>query len=119
VRIFHIVDRTAWAAASEQGEYVPDGFARDGFVHFSFADQVARVANAIYRDEPDLIVVEVELPDDGVVVEDCYDAGEAFPHVYRPIPTEAAVAVHALGRTASGDWQFSAGDASGPANPDR
>ncbi len=119
MRIFHVVDRSVWAAATQHGEYTPDGFARDGFVHFSFVDQVARVANALYRDESDLVVVELDLPDDEVVVEDCYDAGEAFPHVYRPIPTAAAVGAHQLSRTADGDWRFSVSDASGPASPDR
>ena len=60
MRIFHIVRPTAWSAAQATGQYTPVGFEADGFVHFSFAHQVARVANAIYRHEPELVVVEVE-----------------------------------------------------------
>jgi uncharacterized protein (DUF952 family) len=120
VRIFHIVTASEWAAAGRQGSYSPASFATDGFVHFSFADQVARVANARYRDEPDLIVVEIEsehVPAP-LRVEDSYGAGEEFPHVYGTIPTSAAVAVHPLEREATGDWTFSAG-AGGPASSDR
>jgi uncharacterized protein (DUF952 family) len=119
MRIFHIVDRQAWADAAATGEYAPAAFAQDGFVHFSFAEQVARVANALYRDEPALIVVEIDPAGLDVVVEDCYDAGEQFPHVYRPIPTGAAVATHELTRAEDGDWQFSVADATGPASSDR
>jgi uncharacterized protein (DUF952 family) len=106
MRIFHIVGRDTWAAACEAGEYRPADFAADGFVHFSFADQVARVANARYGDAADLIVVEVDPSGMGVVVEDSYGAGECFPHVYQPIPVTAAVAVHELGREPDGAWAF-------------
>jgi uncharacterized protein (DUF952 family) len=119
MQIFHIVDRATWAAAVETGEYEPAAFAHDGFVHFSFADQVAGVANARYRDEPDLIVVEVDADPADVVVEDSYGSGVEFPHIYRPIPTSAAVATHELRRNADGDWVFSTGGASASASPDR
>ncbi len=75
------------------------------------------MANAIYRDEPELMVVEIE--SDAVPaelrIEDSYGAGEEFPHIYGPIPTEAAIATHPLTRTDSGDWAFSAGGAGAPA----
>jgi len=108
VRIFHIVAPSTWAEATRRGTYLPAAFDADGFVHFSFTDQVARVANAIYRDEPDLVVVEIEsdaVPAE-LKIEDCYEAGEEFPHVYGPIPTDAAVATHPLTRTDEGDWTF-------------
>jgi uncharacterized protein (DUF952 family) len=117
VQIFHIVDRGVWTAAVEQGEYVPAGFEQDGFVHFSFADQVSGVANAIYRDEPDLIVVELDADPGEVVVEDCYESGTEFPHVYRPIPPSAVVATHELQRGANGDWVFRTGGAGASASP--
>lgn len=121
MRILHIVAPDAWAAAERSGEYLPDGFDRDGFVHFSFADQVDRVANAIYRDEPELIVVEIEsdeVPAE-LKIEDSYGAGEEFPHVYGPIPVTAQVGRHALVRTEHGDWAFSARAGSDPASQDR
>ncbi|HZZ97317.1 MAG TPA: DUF952 domain-containing protein [Jatrophihabitantaceae bacterium] len=119
MQIFHVVDRQTWAEATATGEYIPATFAQDGFVHFSFATQVARVANALYRDEPDLIVVEVDPAGLDVVVEDCYESGEQFPHVYRPIPTEFSVAIHELSRSDGGDWKFSVAGAAGPASSDR
>jgi len=120
MRLFHIVDRAGWAAATAAGEYAPAAFADDGFVHFSFDHQVARVANARYRDGTDLVVVEVDPRGLDVVVEDSYGAGEEFPHVYRSIPTSAAVAVHPLRRDDAGDWVFSPdGAGTGPASPDR
>lgn len=117
MRIFHIVAPATWAEAERAGTYVPAGYEAGGFVHFSFADQVEGVANAVYRDEPDLVVVEVEsesVPAD-LRVEDSYGAGEEFPHVYGPIPTAAAVATYPLTRTSDGRWTFSPGAAAGHA----
>lgn len=111
MRIFHIVTPQAWARAEATGEYLPAGWASDGFVHFSFAGQVTRVANALYRDEPELIVVEVESDEvpAPLRIEDSYGTGEQFPHVYGPIPTAAAVRTVQLVRYDDGDWAFSPG----------
>jgi uncharacterized protein (DUF952 family) len=115
MRIFHLVPRRTWADAVAAGEYRPPSLATEGFVHFSFAEQVTGTANLLYRDVADLIVVEVDadrLPAQ-VVVEG------TFPHVYAPIPVSAAVAVHELRRDNIGDYAFSPGRAGGAASPDR
>lgn len=111
-----------WSAAQSGGEYTPAAFVHDGFVHFSFAHQVARVANAIYPDEPDLIAVEVDseaVPAE-LLIEDCYESGEVFPHVYGPIPLAAARGSTPLTRGVDGNWEFiDPGGANAPASPDR
>jgi uncharacterized protein (DUF952 family) len=103
--LFHIVATDAWPAS---GLYRPASLAADGFVHLSFADQVERVANAIYRDVPDLVVVELDPTalDADIRLEDSYGEGVAFPHAYGPLPVAAAVAVHPLVRAADGGWTF-------------
>ena len=108
--IYHIVAAADWRAACAEGSYRPPSLAEQGFVHFSHAHQVDRVANLLYRDLDGLIVLEVD-PDrlaEPVVEEDLYDAGERFPHVYAAIPTQAAVAEHPLHRDADGDYRFMA-----------
>jgi uncharacterized protein (DUF952 family) len=99
--IFHIVDRDAWSAAA--GEYRPASFDDEGFVHFSFAEQVRATADRYYRDVPNLIVVEIDAA--------ClaYKVENGFPHVYGAIPTSAAIRTYELS-------EFSA---SGPASRDR
>jgi uncharacterized protein (DUF952 family) len=105
--LFHIVDRTAWRAAMAIG-------------HCSFAGQVAPVANARFRGVGNLCVVELDPARVGVVrVEDSYGEGTEFPHVYGPLPTAAAVALHELGLDWSGAWTFSADPGAGVASPDR
>jgi len=119
--IFHIVGRSEWRAAAATGEYRAESLGGEGFVHCSFAGQVAGVANSLYRDLGDLCVVELDPArlDTRVQVEDSYGNGMAFPHVYGPIPVAAAVAVHDLTRGADGDYRFTVAGAAGPASPDR
>lgn len=121
MRLFHILQRPAWTAALAAGTYRPPSLEAEGFVHFSFADQVAGTANARFRDVPDLVVVEFDPARIGadVVVEDSYGGGVAFPHVYAPIPVAAALAVHELGRDEVGDYSFTPGPAGDAASPDR
>jgi uncharacterized protein (DUF952 family) len=121
MRIFHIVAPEVWAEAVDAGEYRPASIAAEGFVHFSFADQVAGTANLIYRDQPDLVVVEVDADRVGaeLKVEDSYGGGTEFPHVYGPIPPESAIAIHPLHRADDGSWTFSPDGADAAASPDR
>ena len=114
--LFHIVGRADWQAAVAAGLYRPQSLVTEGFVHFSYADQVSAVANARYRDREDLVVVEFDATGLTVVVEDSYGSGTAFPHVYAPIPTALAVAVHPLHRQPDGDYAFSPARGSGAAS---
>jgi uncharacterized protein (DUF952 family) len=116
--LFHLVEPSTWAEAVEAGVYAPPSLQAEGFVHFSFAEQVTGTANLRYRDVPELVVVEIDTEGVGAElrIEDTYGSGAEFPHVYGPIPTTAAVDVHPIVRTPEGDWAFTpAGDAAGPA----
>ncbi|MEO7262913.1 MAG: DUF952 domain-containing protein [Jatrophihabitantaceae bacterium] len=109
--IYHIVAEPDWRAACAQGSYRPPSLEQEGFVHFSYLDQVARTANARFRDQADLLVVEVDPARlaDPVVDEDLYGSEEEFPHVYGAIATAAAVGEHRLSRTPSGEFSFQPG----------
>lgn len=108
--LFHIVERGTWALAESAGEYRPESLQSDGFVHFSFAGQVANTANRFYADAVNLCVVEFdpELLGAPVVLEDSHGTGEQFPHLYAPVPAAAAVAIHDLPRGTDGQYSFAA-----------
>jgi uncharacterized protein (DUF952 family) len=109
-RIFHIVAEPDWRAACELGSYAPASLQSEGFVHFSYPHQVARTANARFRDRQDLLVVEIDPRQlaQPVVDEDLYGAEEEFPHVYGAIPTSAALGEYRLSRAGDGEFSFSA-----------
>ena len=104
--LFHIVERSRWDEALTEGTYGPESLAAEGFVHCSYLEQVEPVANALYRDASDLVVVELDpvLLDAPVVVEDTYGTGTSFPHVYGTIAVRAQIGEHTLVRGADGGW---------------
>ena len=92
----------------------------EGFVHLSFADQVAGSANRHCGEAGELLAVELDPVAIGaeIRVEDSYGSGAAFPHAYGPIPVAAAVAVHPLDRGEDGRWRFTRDRAGAAASPD-
>jgi uncharacterized protein (DUF952 family) len=93
--IFHITTSSAWDEARAAGAYEPPSLERQGFIHFSAADQVARVANRAFRGQRDVVLLCVASERLAAVVrhEHAEDAGEAFPHLYGPLNLDAVVEV--------------------------
>ncbi len=104
--VYHLVLRPRWEARPEQ-DYRADSLDSEGFIHCSYADQVARSANRFYADAEELLVLEI---DTNLLVSplraEPARSGEVFPHVHGPINRDAVVAVHRLGRDAGGQWMF-------------
>lgn len=104
--LFHLVDPQAWASCGDTLR--PPSLSTEGFVHLSFADQVEGSANRHCSQASSLVALEVDpvLVGSQVRVEDSYDSGTSFPHVYGPLPRAAVTAVHPMSRAADGSWQF-------------
>lgn len=102
--IYHWCPDTDWQAADET--YSPQSFAADEFVHCSFRSQVEATATAVNRGRDDLVLLCVD--DDGlpVKVEDSYNIGESFPHVYAPLPTSSVVAAVPFPPSEDGSFVF-------------
>jgi glutathione S-transferase len=62
--IYHIATAADWARAVRDGQYTMSTrgltLAEQGFIHASTAEQVAVVANAFYRDVPDLLLLVID-----------------------------------------------------------
>lgn len=106
-RIYHITPRAAWEAAQTAGHYTAPSLAVEGFIHFSHAHQVAVVANAFYRNQPGLLLLEVDTTrlnadlrceppahPGGAAPHTSPPAADLFPHLYGPLNLDAVVAVH-------------------------
>ncbi len=79
-----------------------------GFIHCSYANQVTRVANAIYRGVHGLILLEIDPARLTSEVRDeaLGDGDEKFPHIYGPLDTDAVVEVHPFEPTADGTFEL-------------
>ena len=91
--VFHIAERSAFAAALEAGKYEPDSLAGEGFIHCSTRDQVLRTAARFYGGRKGLVLLCISTEPLGAALR--YEAadGEDFPHCYAAIPLEAIPAV--------------------------
>jgi|YNPNPStandDraft_1061719.scaffolds.fasta_scaffold11282_4 uncharacterized protein (DUF952 family) len=105
--LFHILTASDWESAREAGVYRPESLNREGFIHFSMRDQLLRVANALFRGQRDLVVLEVEstLLQAPLRLEPPLEGGkELFPHLYGALNLDAVRAVGTL--TPAGDGAF-------------
>ena len=96
-RILHIAPRAAWedVLREEGAGYTDPSLDSEGFIHCSTIDQVLLPANALFAGQRDLVLLVIDLGQvaDTTVFEDCYEAGQEFPHIYGPIPVAAVVDV--------------------------
>ena len=98
--IFHVTTASDWDDAQRLGEYriSTRGAILDdvGYLHASFADQYARIGAVIFGDSTEelvVLVIDTERLNVPIVVEDLDGSGEAFPHIYGPLPLDAVVQV--------------------------
>lgn len=106
--LHHLALAAEWDHAVAVGEYRRSTIGRsleeEGFIHCSFAEQVAATAERFYAGRDDVVVLTID-PDRvsaRVVVEDTIGSGESFPHIYGPLPVAAVVSVVALGKPSDG-----------------
>jgi len=104
--IYHLVRKRIWDTLPD-GPYQADSLAREGFIHCSYAEQVARSANRFYADADDLLLLTI---DPGLLTslvrDEAATGGEHFPHIYGPVKRGAIIDVRVLERDAGGQWVF-------------
>lgn len=93
--IYHICKKKDWENALENGFYKPENYEKDGFIHFSKAEQVCDTANRYYKKIKDLVVLEVEDREDTFVrfENPPENPGVLFPHYYGILPVEKVLRV--------------------------
>jgi uncharacterized protein (DUF952 family) len=93
VFLVHICLTKDWAVAQENGIYKAESLENEGFIHCSRPDQVLTVANRLYQDLTDLVLLWID--PERVESEIRWEAadGDVFPHIYGPLQVEAVVAV--------------------------
>jgi uncharacterized protein (DUF952 family) len=96
--IYKILSATEWQAAQEAGVY--QGSAddtRDGFIHFSTADQVDGTRAKYFAGRADLVLLEVDGASLGTALRYERARGDAlFPHLYGVLPLSSVRKVTSL-----------------------
>ena len=89
--IYKICEQEAWRAAAASGAYrgsAVDG--RDGFIHFSTAEQLAETAAKYFAGQTDLMLIAVDADLLGAALKwEPSRGGALFPHLYAVLPVTA------------------------------
>lgn len=108
--LFKICSEAEWRAALGHGRF--DGSEadrRDGYIHLSDAGQVAETAARHFAGQADLVLVAVDPARLGGELRwEKSRRGALFPHLYAPLPVEAAIWVEPLPLAQGGGHLFPA-----------
>lgn len=91
--LLHILARTDWEAAQQQGRYEAASLRTEGFIHFSRPHQLLRTAERFYQGRTDLLVLQVQQDALHAPLKDDPADGDLFPHLYGPLNLDAVVGV--------------------------
>lgn len=106
--IFKICPQELWQDAERTGVFhgMPVDH-RDGFIHFSTAEQAAETARRHFAGQDDLLLVAVDASAlDGGLRWESSRGGALFPHLYGPLPLSAVTRVFPLPLGSGGEHQF-------------
>jgi len=103
-RLYKIVPAALWRQAEKEGVFHgSEHDRRDGFIHFSTAEQTAETAAKHFAGQDDLLLVTVE----GALLGDALKwepsrGGALFPHLYSALAMTAVTGVVAIPLVAGG-----------------
>lgn len=105
-RIYKIADPADWGAALLSGTYTgSEHDRRDGFIHFSTADQTPGTLFRHFAEAARLVFAAVDAGALGSALKwEQSRGGEDFPHLYGDLPMSAVIEAHLLSRGADGEW---------------
>ncbi len=94
--IYKILRREEWLVADRAGAFTGSAVdLRDGYIHFSTAAQAQETARRHFRDQADLVVLEVDAAALGAaLVWEPSRGGALFPHLYGSLAPAHVVIVH-------------------------
>jgi uncharacterized protein (DUF952 family) len=108
ISIYKLMSADEWKAAAATGLY--EGSAvdqRDGFIHFSTAEQVKETAARHFADIENLMLIVVDVDRlDGELQWEPSRGGALFPHLYGTFRVEAVIEVEPVARGRDGSFVF-------------
>jgi len=91
--IYKLLRPAEWASMKDAGTLAGSpADLRDGFIHFSTAEQVRETAAKHFAGEPELVLAEVDPAKLSQELRwEPSRGGQLFPHLYAPLPASAVV----------------------------
>jgi uncharacterized protein (DUF952 family) len=92
--IYHVISQFDWNEISKSEFYAPDSLIREGFIHFSYEEQIPGVIERYYKDQTGLLVIKVDVNKlkSNLLLEKVPDTG-LFPHLYGKLNLDSVIGV--------------------------
>ena len=106
--LYHLMSQSEFDHQPADEPLIEPSLVDEGFIHLSAtAEQVTWVANRLYGDVVDLVVLVLD--EDLLTATVQYDSTPdgVFPHLYGPLDREAIVDIEPLRRSNQDKWIFS------------
>ena len=102
---FHLVEQPYFESLDANRDYVPEAFAREGFIHCTDgAVEMARIANLFYRaNSASHLYLYIDKTRVRAPIK-YEDPQRLYPHVYGPLNRDAIIAIRLAQRAAN--WDF-------------
>ncbi|MGH3153185.1 MAG: DUF952 domain-containing protein [Streptosporangiaceae bacterium] len=106
--LFHITERAVWLEAVRAGDYRMSTrgvtLEQEGYIHCSLPHQLRGVAEYLYSDADDLVVLVIDSTKVPAPIrrEAPAPGAEQYPHIYGPLPVAAVTSVITVSRDAAG-----------------
>lgn len=96
--IYKICSAAEWRAAEREGVFRGSAVdLRDGFIHFSAADQVAETAAKHFAGQADLLLIHIDADKLGDALKwEASRGGALFPHLYGDLRMEPVIRTEPL-----------------------
>lgn len=106
--IYKLCTAAEWRDAEQAGAYRGSAAdRRDGFIHFSIAEQAAETAAKWFADQRDLVLVTVDADALGDKLKwEPSRGGALFPHLYGELPLASVLRLDALPLDDNGRHRF-------------
>ena len=92
--IYHIVLPEVWETFKNQNFYYAESLQTEGFIHCSFAEQIAPVLDRYYKTAEKVLILHLDTDKlTSKLVEEPSTNNEIYPHIYGQINTDAIVKI--------------------------
>ncbi|MEN9518358.1 MAG: hypothetical protein RLZZ381_946 [Cyanobacteriota bacterium] len=107
-KTYHITSSAEWQQAQILGEYQPQGFAQEQFIHLSYRHQLLTVAERFYAEQNGLVILVIDSSriKGGLIEENLEGGMELYPHFYGVLPIDAVIEAIAFPCNADGGFDL-------------
>ncbi|MDO9086005.1 MAG: DUF952 domain-containing protein [Anaerolineaceae bacterium] len=107
--IYHVILQNDWEQVCDNDHYSPGSLAEEGFIHFSFEDQIPGVIERYYQNQESLLILKIDINKlkSKLKLESVAGYGE-FPHLFGKLNLDSVTDIYKILRDDSNEliWQL-------------